>query len=51
MSIRNWVYAVEEITKVDIADPVATIDGLLKDIKIDSMSLQHKLKDLWREDD
>lgn len=48
-SIRNWVDAVEEELKHDIKDPVNAIDGLLKNIKIDSITLQHKLKDLWLE--
>ena len=48
-SIRNWVEAVEEELEYKIDDSVDAIDGLLKDIKIDAVTLQHKLKDLWLE--
>jgi len=28
-------------------DPIAAIDGILSDIDIDSVELQHKIKDMW----
>ncbi|MCD6513741.1 MAG: hypothetical protein J7L07_02350 [Candidatus Odinarchaeota archaeon] len=49
-SIRNWIDAIEEILQHDVENPVDAIDGLLKDIKVDSVTLQHKLKDFWLEE-
>lgn len=46
-SIRNWIDGVEELEEHSSEDPVDAIDGLLKDIKLDSVTLQHRLKDLW----
>ena len=28
-------------------DPIAAIDGILSDIDMDSVELQHKIKDIW----
>ena len=47
--IRNWVDGIEEIEKQRIKDPITAVDGLLADINIGSVELQHKMKDMWTE--
>ena len=46
-SIRNWIDAIEEIERQGIEDPVDAIDGLLSDVKLESVELQHKIKEIW----
>ena len=46
-SIRNWIDGIEELEEHSPEDSVDAIDGLLKDVRIDSVALQHRLKDLW----
>ncbi len=45
-AILNWV-SNEKETAVFEGDPVKAIEGLLKDIDIDSVKLQHKTQELW----
>jgi len=46
-AIRMWVSHVEEAEALD-GDPVEVISGALADLHIDSLGLQHRVKDLWR---
>ena len=46
-SIKNWIDSIEEIEKHEIENPVDTIDGLLSDVELDSVELQHKIKEMW----
>ena len=46
-SIRNWIDAIEEIERQEIENPVDAIDGLLSDVKLESVELQHKIKEMW----
>lgn len=48
-SIENWVNAIEEIEKQEVEDPVNAMLGLLSDVDIDSVELQHSIKDIWIE--
>lgn len=41
-----WISLVEDTLKFD-GDPVESIDGLLADIDIDSVKLQHEAIKLW----
>jgi len=33
--------------KIEIIPKIEELVGVLKDLKIDSVSLQHKIKDMW----
>ena len=46
-AIEKWLVTVEEV-KFD-GDPVAAIDGLLSDIKLASVKLQHRISKMWTE--
>lgn len=46
-AILNWISLVERSEIVFEGDPVEAIDGLLSDIDIDSVRLQHKIKEIW----
>ena len=46
-AILNWISALENETVTFEGDPVEAIEGLLKDMDIDSVSLQHETKKLW----
>lgn len=41
-----WISNVEEASGFS-GDPVEAIDGLLADVKIDSVKLQHKVGKIW----
>jgi len=43
----RWISEVEEEMLSFKGDPVEAIDGLLKDIDVDSVELQHKARELW----
>ena len=46
-AILRWIATAErEIIEFE-GDPVMAIDGLLLDIDVDSVELQHKIRDLW----
>jgi len=46
-AIRMWVSHVEEAEALE-GDPVEAISGVLADIDLDSVELQHKIKHLWK---
>ena len=46
-AILNWISTVEK-EKVDFeGDPVKAIEGLLRDVDMDSVTLQHETQKLW----
>ncbi len=45
-AILNWV-STEVETPVFEGDPVKAIEGLLKDVDIDSVKLQHETQKVW----
>jgi hypothetical protein len=46
-AIMDWVSAMEKEELSFEGDPVDAIDGLLSDIEIDSVKLQHEAKKIW----
>ena len=46
-AILDWVSSSEKETVHFEGDPVKAIDGLLKDVNIDSVQLQHETQKLW----
>jgi hypothetical protein len=46
-AIERWLFSLEEV-KFE-GEPVDVIDGLLSDLKMDSVELQHLAKRLWIE--
>jgi len=46
-AIDGWLSSIENV-KFE-GDPVAAIDGLLSDLKMDSVELQHSARKLWTE--
>jgi len=46
-AILRWISMVEREEINFEGDPIAAIDGILSDIDIDSVELQHKIKDMW----
>jgi chemotaxis regulatin CheY-phosphate phosphatase CheZ len=46
-AIARWVSWVEEENLKFERDPVEAIDGILADLDIDSVELQHRLKEVW----
>ena len=46
-AIINWVSNVEKEQYSFEGDPVEAIDGLLSDVHLDSVTLQHETKKLW----
>ena len=45
-AILNWISSEKE-TIVFEEDPVKAIEGLLKDIEVDSVKLQHETQKVW----
>ena len=45
-AIINWISSEKE-TPVFEGDPVKDIEGLLKDIDVDSVKLQHEAQKVW----
>jgi hypothetical protein len=45
-AIINWI-SCEKTTPAFEGDPVKAIEGLLKEIKIDSVTLQHETQKIW----
>lgn len=46
-AILNWISSVEKEEVSFEGDPVEAIDGLLSDININSVQLQHIIKKIW----
>jgi hypothetical protein len=46
-AIIDWVSAIEKEELSFEGDPVDAIDGLLSDVEIDSVKLQHEAKKIW----
>ncbi|MDK6028836.1 hypothetical protein QPL79_05615 [Ignisphaera sp. 4213-co] len=46
-AILMWIKFVERESIVFEGDPVEVIDGILSEIDMDSVELQHKIKDIW----
>ncbi|MFQ5951226.1 MAG: hypothetical protein ACE5KH_03980 [Candidatus Geothermarchaeales archaeon] len=46
-AILRWLISLEGQEVGFEGDPVEAIDGLLKDVDLDSVELQHLAKDLW----
>jgi len=46
-AIMKWVSTSENENLRFEGDPVEAIDGLLSDIDIDSVELQHEIKGIW----
>jgi len=46
-AILRWVSSVEEESVFFEGDPVEVIDGVLSDVRLDSVELQHRIKDIW----
>ena len=46
-AIIKWISDTESEECVFEGDPVEAIDGLLAEIDIDSVELQHRIKDIW----
>jgi len=46
-AIARWVAWVESESLGFEGDPVEAIDGILADLDVDSVELQHKAKGLW----
>jgi len=47
-AILNWISNQKE-NPIFEGDPVKAIEGLLKDIDVDSVTLQHESRKLWTE--
>jgi len=46
-AIIKWISTVEKEELTFEEDPREAIDGLISDIKVDAVELQHGIKDLW----
>jgi len=46
-AIMSWISTVEKESLSFEGDPVESIDGLLSDIDVDSVDLQHEAKRIW----
>ncbi len=46
-AILNWVSIAGEEDVNFEGDPVKAIEGLLKDVNVDSVTLQHEVQKLW----
>jgi len=46
-AILRWVSSVEEESVFFEGDPVEVIDGVLSDVRLDSVELQHRIRDIW----
>ena len=46
-ALAGWISTVEKEDLTFEGDPVEAIDGLLSDIDIDSVELQHETKKIW----
>jgi hypothetical protein len=46
-AITNWISSNEKNTNTFEGDPIQAIDGLLKDVDIDAIKLQHETPKIW----
>jgi len=46
-AIIKWISSVEKEELTFEEDPIEAIDGLISDIEVDAVELQHRIKDLW----
>jgi hypothetical protein len=46
-AILNWVSESKDIIEPFEGDPIRAMEGLLKDVKIDSVKLQHEATKIW----
>ena len=46
-AILNWLPTANKEGTVFEGDPVEAIEGLLKDVQVDSVTLQHEVQKLW----
>ena len=46
-AILNWLSTAGEDSVNFEGDPVKAIEGLLKDVNLDSVTLQHEIQKLW----
>jgi hypothetical protein len=46
-AIMKWISTIEKEDLIFEEDPVEAIDGLLSDIEMDSVELQHEAKKIW----
>jgi hypothetical protein len=46
-AIQNWISTLEKETITFEGDPVEAIEGLLKDVDVDSVALQHETRRFW----
>lgn len=46
-AILRWISSAEREEVKFKGDPVEALDGLLSGVNIDSVELQHKIKELW----
>ena len=46
-AIIRWISFVEREELVFEGDPVEAIDGILSDIEVESVELQHRIRDVW----
>jgi hypothetical protein len=46
-ALSNWVSSQEGEGRVFEGDPVEAIDGLLSDVEVDSVELQHTTRGAW----
>jgi len=46
-AILNWISTVENQNTNFEGDPVKAIEGLLRDVSVDSVTLQHETQKLW----
>ena len=46
-AILNWVSTDSEDNVNFEGDPIKAIEGLLKDVNVDSITLQHEIQKLW----
>jgi hypothetical protein len=46
-AILRWISSAEEGSISFEGDPVEVIDGILSDINISSVELQHMIRDIW----
>lgn len=46
-AIMEWISTIEKESLIFEGDPVEAIDGLLSDIDMDSVELQHEARKIW----
>lgn len=46
-AILKWISSVEREELAFEGDPVEAIDGIISDVDVDSVVLQHRIRDAW----